>query len=105
MNPLHPFIHISLCDNDFADHLQKAVELVFADLGTTQPEDVFQKCVVDLTVALNQLRHYAFHREPTNPREYLEASISVLYSDRAPDIDHDGGSVAVDTNRNYIWRY
>jgi hypothetical protein len=101
------FIVVSLCDNDFAGELQEAVTRVFSELGTDQTEVVFRRCVIDLTVALNTLRNAAFARDPfpTRLREYLEGKLRVEFNSVGPDNDHDGGSVAIDTNRNYIWRY
>jgi hypothetical protein len=101
------FIHVSLCDNDFSGELQEAVTRVFAELGTTQTEAVFRSCVIDLTVALNTLRNAAFARDPfpTRLREYLESRLKVKYALKPPTEDHDGGSVAIETYTNYIWRY
>lgn len=101
------FIHISLCDNDFASELEEATTRVFSSLHAGQIADVFRSCVIELTVALNILRNAAFARDPfpTRLREYLNERLKVTYSDKAPDADHDGGSVAIDANTGYIWRY
>lgn len=106
LKPTHAYIHVSLCDNDFGIELEEAVTRVFASLGTTQSEISFQECVAELTIALDLIRNAAFAREPgLHVREYLTNRIRVEYSNEPPTADHDGGSVAVDTNLNYIWRY
>jgi hypothetical protein len=101
------FIIVSLCDNDFAGELEEATKRVFRELNTHQTEAVFRRCVIDLTVALNTLRNATFSRDPfpTRLREYLESRLKVTYADKPPTDDHDGGSVAVETYTNYIWRY
>ena len=38
-------------------------------------------------------------------RGYLMRQLEVKFSDVVPDVDHDGGSVAIDRNTGYIWRF
>lgn len=101
------FIQVILCDNDFADVLEEATRRVYSSLGTKSSEEDFKNCVVSLASSLHEIqligrgfsyRGYAAHK-------YLDSSVKVIFSDNKPDVDHDGGSIAIDCSTNYIWRF
>ena len=108
MNP--NLIVLSLADNDYGQQLEQAAQLLHAQLGG---EDVLvserrvHEVVVDLVVALSNLTALArgFETDNALTRRHLHARLAVRFTSIAPTADHDGGSVAIDRNRNYIWRY
>lgn len=99
------FIHISLCDNDFADDLQTAARMVFDTLGVRVTEELFCEAVVSMTNALSTLKSISRGWRNDSCLAYLKSEIKIIYSSKPPDIDHGGGSVAIDCNTRYIWRY
>jgi hypothetical protein len=99
------FIHVALCDNDYSMPLEEAVTRVYRDFGTDHSEEVFRNCVVKLATALCLIRSAGDESGTHNVWRYLNSSVVVTYSNEPPAVDHDGGSVAIDTNLNYIWRY
>lgn len=98
------FIHVLLGDNDFAQQLEEASARVFAAFGTRETEEDFRKCVVTIASALNDLRAVQ-NGSRQSAYEYLNRSVRVVFSDEKPSVDHDGGSVAIDCNTAYIWRF
>lgn len=106
-----PFIIIRLCDNDFGQQLEQVAKLVheaFFDQDIIISEEFVRLIVIDLVVALCCLSEAAKGGSlmPLNPvRAYLTARLRVEFADHAPTEDHDGGSVAIDRNTNYIWRF
>jgi hypothetical protein len=106
-NMINPrFIYVLLCDNDFAGPLEEAVRRVFAALGGDASAHDFKRCVVSMATALCDLRDASNRREyDPKIKAYLDNQIEVRYLDRVLDLDHDGGSVGIDCNTKYIWRF
>lgn len=96
------FIIIKLCDNDFGCPLEEAARIVFRALYTHYSEEIFRLHMVSMTNALSRLQHPTMEHSSL---DYLFDKIKVTYSDTSPQGDDDGGSVAIDVNRNYIWRF
>lgn len=99
------YIIVRLCDNDFGQDLEKALTIVFEKHGTDLHESIFRRCMVELVSALNDVRSAAWIDNFQERHTHLYESISVEYSSTPPTEDHDGGSVAVDVNTGYIWRF
>ena len=104
------FIHVLLCDNDFGEEIEFALRHAFDGwkaASRTPPEDDLRCCIVHLAVAHHRVRNLAFGRDVYRGEslDYLNKSIRVVYADAPPALDHDGGSVAVDVNTGYIWRF
>lgn len=98
------FIHVLLCDNDFAQPLEEASARVFASFGTRETEEDFRKCVVGVASALNDLRAVQ-NGSRQSAYEYLNGKVRVVFSNEQPIVDHDGGSVAIDCNTAFVWRF
>lgn len=108
MNP--NFIQIRLCDNDFGQELETAARIIDAHLGQGElyvSEGRIEGIVVRLVVALADLRAATrgFASENQSNIEYLMSKTNVVFSDKAPEDDHDGGSVAIDRRLGYVWRF
>lgn len=106
------FIHILLCDNDYGHDLGVVAHLVKDATWQRKlhgTEDALKRAVVDLLVGLEHLRratnvHYADYDLDVS-RGYLMNNLAVTFNDRPTTVDHDGGSVAIDRNTFYIWRF
>lgn len=63
--------------------------------------------MVHLTSALVRVHEAArgFKCEDNAGLPYLSNRLRVVYSETVPNLDHDGGSVAVDVSTGYIWRF
>ena len=106
------FIVIKLCDNDFGQELEKAalqVEAAFDNAPILVSETrVIKSVMIDLVLAFSNLIEAAkgFSVEGSATRYYLEHNLEVTFHDRLPQLpDHDGGSVAIDRTRGYVWRF
>jgi hypothetical protein len=101
------YIHVALCDHDFAQHVEGATIKVYDSLKNEHPAPVFKQCVIDLTIAYCSLWHAALRRSfsADTLRAYLDSSLEVIYAQAPPTDDHDGASVAINTYTSYIWRY
>jgi hypothetical protein len=104
------FIQLRLCDNDFGHQLEQTARLLNEALGEetvlVSPARV-KTSAVNLIVALTDLSHAArgFSNDNAHLGLYLLRSLDVVFTDHAPTDDHDGGSVAIDRNTGYIWRF
>ncbi len=107
------FIVFYLCDNDFANELEKAVRIVWesaeaaASLGHPWTESRFHYSVCRLVTELNRNRHTIAPapEETMRVRAYMQEALRVEFAQEAPSIDHDQGSVAICTSNSYIWRF
>lgn len=100
------FVHVLLCDNDFGQVLESATRQVFESTKAACDAEVFKDCVVHLTSALDRLRDASHGRKCDDASlTYLQNQVRVEYSNTAPNLDHDGGSVAVDVSTGYVWRF
>lgn len=106
------FILVLLCDNDFGQELETATRLIYerAEVMNPFPDPAwFLDQVVRLTMALSVLRlpgtPDALHINEHAVRRYFHDNVKVHYYGRIGVIDHDGGSVGIDTNMNFIWRF
>jgi hypothetical protein len=106
------FIHILLCDNDYGQHLERAAKVIYEVFGNNPiyvEEARIKKVVVDLVVVYESM-HAAANKYSSDydfdvSRGYLMSQLEVKFSDVVPNVDHDGGSVAIDRNTGYIWRF
>lgn len=104
------FIVIYLCDNDFGYELDRTARFIIEALSADPilvSEERVKEVVVDLMVAFSNLNSVSKGFAPTVSltKDYLTKSLKVVFADHAPVEDHDGGSVAIDRNRTYIWRF
>ena len=101
------YLVVELCDNDFGYQLQEAVTKAHSVLGKEATTRQYKVCVVQMTVALCCISDAFYNRVQSldSNFEYLNERVNVKYQQDAPDEDHDGGSVAVDLNSGYIWRF
>ena len=103
------FIHILLCDNDYGWELgivAKHVHECFFNPQILCSERAIKDAVITLMLGLGSLMHASRgFSAPGNTHRYLEQRLTVKFADAPPDLDHDGGSVAIDRNTGYIWRF
>lgn len=104
------FIIIYLCDNDFGNQLEQTAKLLhehFCDQELLCSELRVKDIAVDLIVALCNLSAAArgFAEDSDHLRLYLTKALDVVFTSQPPTEDHDGGSVAIDRNTGYIWRF
>jgi hypothetical protein len=112
-NAYSRFIVFYLCDNDFANQLERAVRIVWesaeaaASCGHPWSEDRFHDSVCRLMAELDSIRDTL----PARPEEaialkaYFHQNLRVEFALHAPTIDHDQGSCAISTSNSYIWRF
>lgn len=105
------FILIQLCDNDFGQQLEEASRRVFDHAkGFREFPNAtwFSDRVVALVLALDYLRV-----GPIDPNRswvqavesYIKSTIQVTYERKLLNMDHDGGSVWIDTHTERVWRF
>ena len=106
------FIVFSLCDNDFAHSLEKAVALIWescqyaASVGSPWDKGRFQETAARLVSEFNRMHHAKDLPElAEKSKRYLEQSLRVDFKLHPPTEDHDGGSCAICTSTGYIWRF
>ncbi len=104
-----PFIHISLCDNDFAQELEAAARLLHERLPDCVSNlDVARitEAVIGIMCSLAAIRYLSSPAEfVSGTEQYLRKELRVHFAMHPPTADHDGGSVAIDRNTGYVWRY
>lgn len=105
-----PFIWFLLCDNDFGWELEIAAKHVHECFFNPQilcSERTIKDGVITLMLGLKSVMDASrgFSSPSLNRSRHLEERLTVKFSDSPPNLDHDGGSVAIDRNTGYIWRF
>jgi hypothetical protein len=100
------FICLLLCNNDFSIELEQAARIIHENFGNKPflcSEERVKRVVIKLIIGLHDLRYADRGFEVNCIKDYLEAQLSVKFTDKPLTLDHDGGSVAIDRNTGYIW--
>lgn len=111
MNEKPNFILIQLGDNDFGQQLEEASRRVFdhAKCFREFPNATwFSDRVVALVLALDYLRVGPIDPNKSwrlSVEKYINSALLVTYEHRLNSMDHDGGSVWIDTHTERIWRF
>lgn len=103
------FLVARLCDNDFGQTIKKVIEdgIKYWGLENDLPIEKWKEFIL-IGVECNQrqrntIRSWDDDYEST--LNYLNDRMKVTYETHAPTDDHDGGSVAYDFNRKYLYTY
>ncbi len=100
------FIFVSLCDNDFQTLLE-ATKYVWENKEHDLTEGEFKHYVIAYVMfkqSVRRINKNFIGEKSTCLKEYFDKSLQVYYTDDKPEVDHDGGSVILDTNTGYAWR-
>lgn len=102
------FIHILLCDNDYGQELGAVAHMVHDHCHqptmACDPEEI-KYAVIDIINGMSRLKAASRGWANMDSLPYLRSRLSVVFSDVVPNVDHNGGSVAIDRNTGYIWRF
>ena len=104
------FINLSLCDNDFGWQLEWAARQFHEEAGQGDiicASYFIKEAVIELVCAKLLLSDVMRNRynDTAARRTYLTQALMVDFHKPPDGLDHDGGSVCIDRNLNYIWRY
>lgn len=102
------FICVILGDNDFASAMLEGMRSLKeeADFGSLCPA-IVKEFMTEFIVHYRKIRHilrgeHMTDEGETRLRTYISSKIRVLFNEKFPTDDYDGGAVYVDVNTGFV---